>query len=147
MWCGRHNVTLLILLKNGFCIWQHMKNYKDLLKKISRWMKQDGLLFVHHFCHKAFAYHFEVKPEEDFILLSGTSSTLSAQLFFLPVFWCRTKMKMTGLLGISSVGAQCLQQIYCFISRWSPHITFPLSNFEFDHLLANSLTTWGLIIL
>ncbi|ONI33134.1 hypothetical protein PRUPE_1G407700 [Prunus persica] len=67
-------------------MFEHMKNYKDLLKKISRWMKQDGLLFVHHFCHKAFAYHFEVKPEEDFILLSGTSSTLSAQLFFLPVF-------------------------------------------------------------
>jgi len=37
-----------------------MKNYKDLLKKISNWMKEDGLLFVHYFCHKAFAYHFEV---------------------------------------------------------------------------------------
>lgn len=37
-----------------------MKNYKDLLNKISKWMKEDGLLFVHHFCHKAFAYHFEV---------------------------------------------------------------------------------------
>ncbi|KAK8351579.1 hypothetical protein V6Z11_A05G042300 [Gossypium hirsutum] len=36
----------------------HMKNYQDLLKKISKWMKQDSLLFVHHFCHKAFAYHF-----------------------------------------------------------------------------------------
>lgn len=39
---------------------QHMKNYGDLLKKISNWMKPDGLLFVHYFCHKAFAYHFEV---------------------------------------------------------------------------------------
>ena len=37
-----------------------MKNYKDLLNKISKWMKEDGLLFVAHFCHKAFAYHFEV---------------------------------------------------------------------------------------
>ncbi|XP_057458727.1 (S)-coclaurine N-methyltransferase-like [Lotus japonicus] len=32
-------------------MFEHMKNYKDLLKKISRWMKEDGLLFVHHFCH------------------------------------------------------------------------------------------------
>lgn len=39
---------------------QHMKNYRDLLKKISGWMKPDSLLFVHYFCHKAFAYHFEV---------------------------------------------------------------------------------------
>lgn len=37
-----------------------MKNYKKLLKKISAWMKEDGLLFVHYFCHKTFAYHFEV---------------------------------------------------------------------------------------
>ncbi|THG05849.1 hypothetical protein TEA_010211 [Camellia sinensis var. sinensis] len=39
----------------------HMKNYKDLLRKISKWMKPDSLVFVHHFCHKAFAYHFEAK--------------------------------------------------------------------------------------
>ncbi|KAH7523849.1 hypothetical protein FEM48_Zijuj06G0055700 [Ziziphus jujuba var. spinosa] len=38
---------------------EHIKNYKDLLKKISGWMKPDSLLFVHHICHKAFAYHFE----------------------------------------------------------------------------------------
>ncbi|XP_015085437.1 (S)-coclaurine N-methyltransferase-like isoform X1 [Solanum pennellii] len=41
-------------------MFEHMKNYGDLLKKISRWMKADSLLFVHYFCHKAFAYHFEV---------------------------------------------------------------------------------------
>lgn len=39
-----------------------MKNYGELLKKISKWMKEDGLLFVHYFCHKAFAYHFEARP-------------------------------------------------------------------------------------
>ncbi|CAK9317336.1 unnamed protein product [Citrullus colocynthis] len=41
-------------------MFEHMKNYKDLLKKISGWMKRDSLLFVHHFCHKVFAYHLEV---------------------------------------------------------------------------------------
>lgn len=49
------------MVQDGCCfLTQHMKNYKDLLKKISGWMKHDSLLFVHHFCHKAFAYHFEV---------------------------------------------------------------------------------------
>ncbi|KAG7943268.1 hypothetical protein I3843_15G030200 [Carya illinoinensis] len=43
------------------------ENYKDLLKKISKWMKQDSLLFVHHFCHKAFTYHFEDINEDEWI--------------------------------------------------------------------------------
>ncbi|MFS7989512.1 putative (S)-coclaurine-N-methyltransferase [Helianthus anomalus] len=41
-------------------MFEHMKNYKDLLKKISKWMKTDGFLFVEYFCHKTYAYHFEV---------------------------------------------------------------------------------------
>ncbi|EEF46104.1 conserved hypothetical protein [Ricinus communis] len=40
-------------------MFEHMKNYKDLFHKISKWMKQDGLLFVQYFCHKTFACHFE----------------------------------------------------------------------------------------
>ncbi|XP_058105254.1 (S)-coclaurine N-methyltransferase-like isoform X2 [Magnolia sinica] len=40
-------------------MFEHMKNYKELLRKISKWMKDDSLLFIHYFCHKAFAYHFE----------------------------------------------------------------------------------------
>ncbi|KAF2300747.1 hypothetical protein GH714_015479 [Hevea brasiliensis] len=40
-------------------MFEHMKSYKDLLYKTSTWMKDDALLFVHLFCHKAFAYHFE----------------------------------------------------------------------------------------
>ncbi|XXG42908.1 hypothetical protein AAC387_Pa01g3065 [Persea americana] len=35
---------------------EHMKNYELLLKKISKWMMHDGLLFVDHLCHKIFAY-------------------------------------------------------------------------------------------
>ncbi|XP_015884429.3 (S)-coclaurine N-methyltransferase-like isoform X1 [Ziziphus jujuba] len=46
---------------------EHMKNYKDLLKKISGWMEQDGLLFVDHICHKIFAYHMERVIEDDWI--------------------------------------------------------------------------------
>lgn len=48
-------------------MFEHMKNYWDLLKKLSNWMKPDGLLFVHYFCHKAFAYHFEDVNDDDWI--------------------------------------------------------------------------------
>ena len=36
-----------------------MKNYGLLLKKLSTWLKDEGKLFVHVFCHKDVAYHFK----------------------------------------------------------------------------------------
>ncbi|KAK9081457.1 hypothetical protein Syun_030781 [Stephania yunnanensis] len=39
---------------------EHMKNYELLLRKLSKWMTPDGLLFIDYLCHKTFAYNFEV---------------------------------------------------------------------------------------
>ncbi len=40
-------------------MFEHMKNYEKLMKKVAKWLKNEGKLFVHIFTHKQFAYHFK----------------------------------------------------------------------------------------
>lgn len=42
-------------------MFEHMKNYGALLKKVSSWMKNGGKLFVHIFCHDKYIYNFETE--------------------------------------------------------------------------------------
>lgn len=44
---------------------EHMKNFELFLRKISKWMKDDAVLFLEHFCHKSFSYHGEPLSEDD----------------------------------------------------------------------------------
>ncbi len=40
-------------------MFEHMRNYELLLARIASWLRSDGKLFVHHFCHRQFSYPFE----------------------------------------------------------------------------------------
>jgi cyclopropane-fatty-acyl-phospholipid synthase len=40
-------------------MFEHMRNWAALLRKISTWLKPQGKLFIHIFTHKEFAYLFE----------------------------------------------------------------------------------------
>ncbi len=42
-------------------MFEHMRNYQLLLRRIAGWLKPDGRLFVHIFCHRRFAYSFETE--------------------------------------------------------------------------------------
>lgn len=42
-------------------MFEHMRNYEELLRRVSTWLRPEGLLFVHTFCHRSFAYPFEVE--------------------------------------------------------------------------------------
>jgi cyclopropane-fatty-acyl-phospholipid synthase len=48
-------------------MFEHMKNYRALLKKIARWLVPGGSLFVHIFTHREFAYHYEDKGQKDWM--------------------------------------------------------------------------------
>ena len=48
-------------------MFEHMKNYEELLSRISRWLKPEGKLFVHIFSHKEYAYHFETNGDSNWL--------------------------------------------------------------------------------
>jgi len=48
-------------------MFEHMRNYQQLLQKIDNWLLDDGKLFVHIFAHHKYTYLFEVKDETDWM--------------------------------------------------------------------------------
>lgn len=40
-------------------MFEHLRNYELLLERIASWLRDDGRLFVHIFCHRDWAYSFE----------------------------------------------------------------------------------------
>jgi cyclopropane-fatty-acyl-phospholipid synthase len=48
-------------------MFEHMKNYQRLLANVARWLKPDGLLFVHIFTHHQLSYHFVPRDATDWM--------------------------------------------------------------------------------
>jgi cyclopropane-fatty-acyl-phospholipid synthase len=77
---GRDNVRIITADMNLFAgpaepvdrvvsveMFEHMRNYEQLLSRIASWMKRDALLFVHIFTHRIFSYPFEVRDDSDWM--------------------------------------------------------------------------------
>ncbi|HOZ87777.1 MAG TPA: class I SAM-dependent methyltransferase, partial [Bacteroidia bacterium] len=76
---GIHNLTIITADINSFTtdstfdrvvsveMFEHLRNYKLLFKKITTFLKTNGKMFVHVFTHKIYAYKFEVKDESDWM--------------------------------------------------------------------------------
>jgi cyclopropane-fatty-acyl-phospholipid synthase len=48
-------------------MFEHMRNYRELLRRISTWLTPGGQLFVHIFSHTRFAYPFETQGPSDWM--------------------------------------------------------------------------------
>lgn len=48
-------------------MFEHMRNYQVLMKKLSGFLNDDGKMFIHIFTHKDFGYFYEVKDDSDWM--------------------------------------------------------------------------------
>ncbi|RBD11959.1 SAM-dependent methyltransferase, partial [Xanthomonas oryzae pv. oryzae] len=48
-------------------MFEHMRNYRELLARVGNWMAPGGKLFVHIFCHRDLAYPFEVAGKDNWM--------------------------------------------------------------------------------
>lgn len=48
-------------------MFEHMRNYRELLRRIAGWLNEGGKLFVHIFSHDRFAYPFESEGEDNWM--------------------------------------------------------------------------------
>ncbi len=48
-------------------MFEHMRNYELLLERIASWLRPDGRLFVHHFCHRTLAYPYETEGDANWM--------------------------------------------------------------------------------
>ncbi len=66
-------------------MFEHVRNYR-LFEKIQTWLKDDGLLWCHIFCHRFLHYPFEIKNEYDwmskYFFTGGLMPSVSTFLHF-----------------------------------------------------------------
>lgn len=48
-------------------LFEQMRNYAELLRRISCWLRPDGKLFAHLFCHRELAYLFDTEDEDNWM--------------------------------------------------------------------------------
>lgn len=48
-------------------MFEHVRNYERLFANVARWLRPEGKLFAHVFCHRTLLYPFEVEGDDDWM--------------------------------------------------------------------------------
>lgn len=76
---GLNNLTVITADMNDFSIgrqfdrivsvemFEHMRNHRELMRRINGWLRPDGRLFVHVFCHRDEPYLFQSEGEQNWM--------------------------------------------------------------------------------
>ncbi|MBL8858338.1 MAG: class I SAM-dependent methyltransferase [Planctomycetes bacterium] len=76
---GLANVTVITRDMNSFKaegrfdrivsveMFEHMRNWEELLRRAASWLRPEGRMFLHVFAHKSYAYAFEERDETDWM--------------------------------------------------------------------------------
>lgn len=81
-------------------MFEHMRNYQDLFSRISMWLKEEGKLFVHIFCHRYLMYPFETEGDDNwmgkYFFTGGLMPAMDTLLHFQNELSIENKWSLSG---------------------------------------------------